>query len=112
MVEPNERLCDELERIRSDDKLLRCGIGIGNDGTTDYYDFGVAGQGHNTFKTESAEHSMSLFSLQGVTKKELVFVNNIIESCFSSTAPDFISIDTEGFNEEILTSLDLKNTGR
>jgi hypothetical protein len=41
-----------------------------------------------------------------VTRVRLVNINDIIEEQFKGKAPDFLSIDVEGLDHEILQSLD------
>jgi Methyltransferase FkbM domain len=63
----------------------------------------------NTFSKEEAEiivsKSRGQRSIEKVVKLPLVNINAIIENHFPK-APDFVSIDTEGLDLEILKSLD------
>ncbi len=106
LVDPNTRLISKGYSLRAGDVILEGGIAFDDSREADYYDFGIPGQGHNTFDKKSAEESAKQFELVSVTRKKLFPINEILETYFKQKAPDFVSIDAEGVDFKIIKSLD------
>ena len=64
----------------------------------------------NTFSREQADAVVAKFQgqrrIEKVLKMPLVNINRIIADHFGGKAPDFVSVDTEGLDFDILRSLD------
>ena len=111
LVEPNPALCRTLERHRPRDTVLNVGIGASDAAAADYYLLADANQDLdqlNTFSKEEADRVVALGGgrrIRKIIKMPLVSINKIMEDHFQG-APDFVSTDTEGFDLEILESLD------
>lgn len=105
-VEPDIKMCEITRAIRPYDKTLNIGIGLSEKDDAIFYLF----PGHlNTWSTFSEEEAIKREKESGIkAKKQIVSlktINNIIEQHFDS-CPNFISIDVEGLDLEILKSLD------
>jgi len=109
LVEPNPSSCRELRRMRPGDSVLEAGIGA-SDGEADYYvmsgRFGEDGT-LNTFSKAQADSLVASgeWRIGRILKMRLWNINRVMQEHFGG-APDFISIDTEGLDLEILSSLD------
>jgi FkbM family methyltransferase len=105
LVEPNPFLFEELKKIRPRDTILNVGVGAKEEKEKDFYILTSA-----TLSTFSGEE-MERLTASGNQKVEKVLkipvrdINSLIEEYFSP-APHFISLDVEGGEMEILTSLD------
>lgn len=104
-VEADKTLISEIERIRPLDKVINAGVAVGNESEADFYIFDV--KGLNTFDKEEAEkrQSRGTFKITEVVKVPLVSINSIVKEHFASY-PDFLSIDIEGLDLDVLKSLD------
>ena len=110
LVEPNPAFCRRLKAQRPKDKVLNIGIGSADQASADYYTIsGPGGEYLNTFSREEAEEytakSHGMHAIEKMIKMPLLNINKIIEQHFQG-APEFISIDTEGLDLDILQSLD------
>jgi FkbM family methyltransferase len=110
LVEPNPVFGRKIEAQRPRDIMLNVGVGCNDVRESDYFMVsGKDGSYLNTFSKEEAEiivsKSHGYRTIEKVVKMPLVNVNAIIENHFPKT-PDFVSIDTEGLDLEILKSLD------
>jgi len=108
LVEPNVDLISELKQ-RKRDTVLNIGIGFTDDKEADYYR--MSAPQLNTFSKDEAEGYVK--NTPGVTIKEvvkipLVNINEIIAKHMGDKAPDYLSVDTEGLDYEILKGLDFK----
>jgi FkbM family methyltransferase len=107
-IEPDIAMISRIKKVRPGDVLLNIGIGIGATGKFPFYLFPAAYKGWNTFSEQEAllrskETGVS-FELALVECKSL---NEIITAYFKP-APNFISIDVEGLDLEILKTLDFE----
>jgi len=110
LVEPNPKLCHDLTSVRPRDKVLNVGIAANKQAEADYYIMGGDGDWQlNTFSKEVAESypakTGGRIYVEKAIKMPLVNINQVIADHFQR-APAFLSIDTEGLDLEILTSLD------
>jgi FkbM family methyltransferase len=107
LVEPNSEMCSRLKRVRPGDTTLDVGIGITDAVEADYYTFAIPVL--NTFDKEQAKGIYATYGDRAgpprVTKKRLVNINKVIADHFGGKAPDFLSIDVEGLDYEILKSV-------
>lgn len=105
-VEPDPELFKKIKKERPRDICLNIGIGTEENSQADYYimDSDVL----NTFSKDEADN------LEKTTKKKvekiiqipLVPLNKIIKENFNGETPNFMSLDTEGFDFGILKSID------
>lgn len=111
LVEPNPALWDSLAAARPGDRLIRAGIGAGKETEADYYVLGGDG-GLNTFSKEEADavsaRTGGRFSVQKVIRLPLLDINQVMRKHWDGP-PNLLSIDTEGFDLQILQSLDFKH---
>jgi FkbM family methyltransferase len=105
LVEADSSQIDTIKKIRPHDKVINMGISSSGQHEADFYVFEL--QGYNTFVKEEALHreKNSPYKITRVDKVKLESINSIIEKNFK-TYPDFLSIDIEGLDFEVLQSLD------
>lgn len=109
LVEPNPDLTPLLTGVRPGDTVLTVGIGTsGVRETLDYYR--LSESSWNTFSREQADHCVKVsggkVAIKEVVKTPLVPINEVIAQHFPAGAPDFLSVDVEGLDLEILQTLD------
>jgi len=105
LVEPNPTYVEKLRKVRPGDTVLGVGIGAGDAREADYYV--IKDQPMlNTFSAEVLEMRQKNGSvLDRVVKMPLVPVMTVIAEHLKAT-PDLLSIDAEGFDLQIVQSLD------
>ena len=105
LVEPNKELSKQIAVARPDDIVINKGVGVVA-GELTYYDFGD----NHTLNTCSDEEKDFIikqgFPLKGTTKVEIVPINDLLHEHFPDGRLDFLSIDIEGQDEEIIKSID------
>lgn len=105
LVEPNTQLSKQIAKARPKDIVVNKGIGVVA-GELSYYDFGD----YHTLNTCSDEEKNFIikqgFTLKSTTKIEIVPINDLLHEYFSDGRLDFLSIDIEGQDEEIVKSID------
>jgi FkbM family methyltransferase len=110
LVEPNLAFARRLEAERPGDAVVKAGIGVGGAKELDYYMFGDGGEIYlNTCSKQQADdvtaRSGGRLRVEKVIKVPLVGINEVISKHLHG-APDFLSVDTEGLDFDILKSLD------
>ncbi len=114
-VEPNPTLIPAIKKFRPEDVCLNVGVtGEKSEGLTFYiFDDADEAKGLSTFSKREVDHIESTTSIRVATTQKIavITINEILNNHFSSKAPDFISIDVEGLDLEILQSIDF-NTCR
>jgi len=107
-VEPEPHLFATIKRIRKRDICLNVGIGLNDSKEADFFIFHPKYSGWNTFSREEAEYrKQSGHPYERVMKMPLKNINEILTENFSSL-PDFISIDVEGLDFDIIKSLNFE----
>lgn len=103
-VEPDTKLCKLIQKKRPKDVCLAVGIGEEDGSVQRFYKMNPPSL--NTFSKEEAE-SLEQYghTIESIHEIKIMNINTIFEKYFSST-PDFVSIDTEGLDLEILESID------
>jgi FkbM family methyltransferase len=106
LVEPDPAMCKIIKSKRPSDTILNIGIGLSNAGDAPFYLF----PGRlNTWSTFSTEEASIRETASGIKAKKIAVqlktINNIIEQYFTA-CPNFISIDVEGLDLDILKSFD------
>ena len=111
-IEPNKYLWKKYKKVRPKDTVLNVGIGIEEEAEADFYQFPKHAHGLSTFSKKEALHwqetgmkGMGKINYEKIIKVPLVNINTIIQKYFDKV-PDFISIDVEGLDLAILSSLD------
>lgn len=106
LVEPSPAYVARLRRVRPRDTVVAAGIGVGDAREADYYIF-KDNPWVNTFSSESAEfRQKNGDELERIEKMPLVPINTVIAEHLRA-APDYLSIDAEGMDLDIVRSLDL-----
>jgi FkbM family methyltransferase len=105
-IEPDVAMFERIKRKRSRDVVLNIGIGINNSKGADFYLFPGKLNGWSTFSDEEAR----IREAESGVKAEVIIIplqniNDIIEKYFNPW-PNFISLDVEGMDLDILQSLD------
>jgi FkbM family methyltransferase len=108
LVEPNPHYAELLRKTRPGDVVLDVGIGVTSQTAADYYV--IRGDGQlNTFSKEQAEQHAKIAgpgAIERVIKLPLVPINDVLARHFSAGPPDFVSMDIEGLDFDILKTLD------
>lgn len=104
-VEPDPILCAAIKQTRPRDICLNAGVGLTATDTADFYVMSVGTL--NTFSRQEAERyqSYGTSKIEKVIPVPLLTVNQIIKKHFDS-APNFVSIDVEGWDAQIVSTFD------
>ena len=107
LVEADITQIELIKKHRPEDIVINVGISSGEDNEADFYVFEL--QGYNTFVKEEAMYRErnSPHKIVRIEKVLLTTINNIIETNFNSY-PEFLSIDIEGLDFEVLKSLNFE----
>lgn len=105
-VEPHPALHQLLVRKRPKETQLNVGVSSGNFDELPF--FVMSNLTLSTFsKVEALRYSESgLYWIQDVLNISLIPISDIFEKYFAGNAPDFISIDVEGMDTDIIKSID------
>jgi FkbM family methyltransferase len=105
-IEPDVTLYNKIVSKRPNDTVLNVGVGINDLKEGVFYYFPEPYTGWNTFSKEDAEEKKLQSGISFKQDKVIPFVNinDIIKEHFDS-APDFISIDVEGLDFDIIKSM-------
>ncbi len=106
LVEADKTLISAIKAKRPDDNILNIGVGVSDEADADFFIFDV--QGLNTFSKEEAyKRNEGTYKIKEIVKVPLININRIIEENFK-TVPDFLSIDIEGLDLQVLKTLDFQ----
>lgn len=105
LVEPDPFLFRKLKKKRSKDILINCGIGLCNDELADFYV--MSNKSLNTFSKKDAEkvQSYGKEKIEKIIKVPIITINEVIKKNLDRF-PNFISIDVEGLDLELLITFD------
>lgn len=108
-IEPDPELFSEFKQARKRDINLNIGIGV-QEGEMDFYL--ISSSTMNTFSKEEAdelvrEHRMSIRQIRPISVDTLP---GILQKYCGGKFPDFLSLDVEGIDFEILTTIDYQHT--
>jgi FkbM family methyltransferase len=107
-VEPDKNMVDHIKAMRPGNIVLNIGVGLSESSEATFYLFPAAVNGWSTFSKEEAlireKETKINFSTVKVPLKP---VNKVIAEYFESY-PNFISIDVEGLDLDILKSMDFE----
>lgn len=106
-VEADKTLIPTIRKVRPNDTVINAGVAVSEEREADFFIFNI--KGLNTFdKSEAEKRQFSgVFKVVEMTKVPLVNINSIIENNFESH-PDFLSLDIEGLDLDVLKSLDFE----
>jgi len=111
-IEPNPYLFKKIKKARPKDDVINAGVGFNERSEADFYLFPDEANGLSTFSKEEADYwgrvgmkNIGKIEYEKVIKLPLITINSVMEKYFNKT-PDFISLDVEGLDLEILQSLD------
>lgn len=104
-IEPDPGLFEHIRSVRPEDVCLNVGIGTSEQSRADFYRMTSATL--NTFSRDDAERYQAYgsYKIEEIISMPLLTVDSIIERYFSS-CPNFISLDVEGLDFEILKTFD------
>jgi FkbM family methyltransferase len=104
-VEPDPDLFAELKRVRPRDTCLNVGVGTTTEDKAEF--FRMSTPTLNTFSRAEAERyaSYGRQKIEEVIGVPLLPINIIIKDYFD-TGPNLVSLDTEGYDTEILRTFD------
>jgi FkbM family methyltransferase len=108
LVEPNPALAEKLRDYRPGDTVVEAGIGVTDATEADYYEI----KGNAMLNTFSPGQVMRLQEgkresvVERVRKMPLISLNRLITEQLGK-APDVLSTDIEGLDEDVIRSLDL-----
>ena len=108
-IEPDPYLYKIVKDTRKNDVVLNCGIGFNESSSSAFYTFPERYSGWNTFSLSEARtrEIESGIKIQNTSHVPLRSINNIIAENFTGY-PNYISIDVEGLDLEILQSFDFE----
>lgn len=106
LVEADPSLIPRLKIYRKRDEILNIGVAVSEEKELEFYIFNEPGA--NTFNKEEAlkRDQQGLHKIVETIKVPLISINELIKNNFK-TYPDFMSIDIEGLDLEVLKSLDI-----
>ena len=104
-IEPDPKYTALLRKYRRRDKILQAGIGFSGPSQANFYVFPGKQAAWNTFSKDEAENRVRESGIDYVVQKQqLLDINETIEH-YLGNAPDFLSVDAEGIDLEIIKSL-------
>jgi FkbM family methyltransferase len=108
-MEPDPSFYSLLKKYRKRDTVLQAGVGLQTSAEANLYVFPGKCAGWNTFSPEEAAIRVkeSGINYTQVIKTPLININEVIATYFEKT-PNFISLDVEGLDLQILKSLDFE----
>lgn len=107
-VEPDINMVNLIKTKRPKDIILNVGIGNTESAASTFYLFPKAVNGWSTFSKEEALSRAKKTNVNFTpVQVELTSINSIIKQYFNPH-PNFISLDTEGWDLTILKTLDFK----
>lgn len=106
-VEPDPDLFQAFVATRPEDVNLNVGVGEATDTILPFHVMST--RTLNTFSKEEAQRycETGMHSIERVIDVPVRGINDIIAKHFGGVAPDFVSIDVEGLDVEIVRSIDL-----
>ncbi|KQT15502.1 hypothetical protein ASG31_14665 [Chryseobacterium sp. Leaf404] len=108
-IEPDPSLFTEIKKQRPNEICLNVGVLFDNDITeSDVADFYIMSTPTlNTFSKEEAErlHTQGTYTIVDKKKIQIKHLHKIFDEYF---LPDFLSIDVEGLDKEIITSINFE----
>lgn len=106
-VEPDPDLFAEFPKLRPGDVNLNVGIGEQQAAALPFYVMST--RTLNTFSETEAKRyeSTGAHHIESVIEVPVMSINAVIDQHFSGASPDFLTVDVEGLDFEIVKTLDL-----
>lgn len=106
LVEPDPILSSILKCKRSKDKVVNCGIKPKDVEENALNFYMINPNTLNTFSKSEAEHYNELgYKIKEIRQIKVIDINTLLEENFSNQELHFLSIDVEGMDYDILSSL-------
>lgn len=105
-IEPDPLLFNHIKKMRPGDININTGVGFNEE--PELADFYVMSSKElNTFSKPEAERisRMGTVSIKEIKTIELININTVLKKYFSARELDFLSVDVEGLDFEILNSV-------
>lgn len=108
LVEPDPDLMASIRRWRPRDTCIEAGVGLHS--AADARFFVMSTRTLNTFSEEEARRyeAMGTQRIEKILPVSMVTLDQILADQFRSREPTLVSIDVEGLDFEVLSTLDLK----
>ena len=108
LVEPDPELTASIRRIRPRDICIEAGVG--GKSTADVRFFIMSTRTLNTFSEEEAKRyeAMGTHRIEKIIPVSMMTLDKILAHHFRDREPTLVSIDVEGLDFEVLSTLDLK----
>ena len=104
LVEPNPQLVRLLKEKRGNNRVIGKGVGT-VDGIMTYYL--MSADTLNTFSEREVDNSINDgYSIVGKIQVEIIEINRLLHTEFSDGNLDYLSIDVEGMDLQIIKSID------
>jgi FkbM family methyltransferase len=107
LVEPDPELMATIKRARPRDICIEAGIGLETTTAAPFYVMST--RTLNTFSEPEARRyeAMGTQRIDKIIQTPLIMLNEILSKHFKDTPPTMLSVDVEGLDYEILSTLDL-----
>ena len=108
LVEPDADLCRGLRRARRHDRVLNVAVGPSGDSVIPMYI--MTSRTLNTLDKAQAEalHADGRERIEHVRNVRLLGINELLAEQFGESKPDYVSLDIEGLDLEILQAWDFQ----
>lgn len=113
-MEANPVLASKIKKERPRDVVVAKGVGVNDLQELDFYLFSGKYDGLSTFSRAEAEHwrtvglkEIGKINYDKVIKVPIISINTLIEEYCTKT-PDFISLDIEGLDLDILKTMNFE----
>lgn len=108
LVEADPELMSSIRQVRPRDTCIEAGVGIQSASSARF--FVMSTRTLNTFSEAEAKRYEAMGSqrIEKVLPVQMVTLDKIIDDHFSDKQPSLISIDVEGLDFEVLSTLNLK----
>lgn len=109
-VEPNPEVIEEIREVRQNDIVVNCGVGShAEDGTEIKYTRFARNNALNTFSQNLVKQRVAEgFEVKDVINVPIISLDHLIEKYYGEKTPDYISIDAEAYEVNILKDFNFK----
>lgn len=115
LVEPNPLLVSKLSRVRPRDTVINAGVQFNALQEADFYQYASTFSGLGTFSKEDADYWAKVgtrehgkIQYEKVMKIPLVPISTVLSEHFNNRPLNFVSVDVEGLDLEILKTFDFE----
>lgn len=103
LIEANPLLCEKLEKKRKNDKVFNVAIGTENKNKVDFYILSLPTRSSMDYRAVEEAIALGL-KITDVVKVPCVNINDLLEK--ENFYPDYLSIDIEGMDFEVIKTID------